>query len=441
MAVHWRGRMLHCPGEREGGKGVEYVEDGVLAVEDGRIIDLLPAEKALRQGLAPEACRSLGKRLLVPGFIDTHIHAPQIDVIGSYGEQLLEWLERYTFPAEMRVADPGVATAVAESFIDELLRHGTTTALVFSSSHEEATERLFAAAARRRLCLVAGKVMMDRNAPGGLCDAAEAGSQACRRLIERWHGRDRLRYAVTPRFSITSTEAQLRCAGELLADYPGLYMQTHLAENTDEVAAVQRLFPDCNDYLETYERHGLCTERSVFAHCLHLDSGEIARLGAADSKVAFCPSSNLFLGSGLFDWRRFDEAGVEVSLATDVGGGTSFSMLATLGDAYKVCQLQGYSLSPLTAFYCITLGNARALGLEERVGNLVPGTDADFLILDPDATPLIKRRVEAAATLEDEWFTYMTLGDDRLVAETWVAGRCVKSGNRIPGTNRNEEAA
>ncbi len=427
----FRGRFLHCLPEAAGGYRVEYLEDGVLVVEGTQIAALEAAAAAEAQGLELSTCTDLGGDLVVPGFVDTHVHAPQLDVIGSHGEQLLEWLERYTFPAEARFADEAFARVAMADFLDALLCQGTTSAMVYATSHHHATDALFAAAEARGLCLIAGKVLMDRNAPEALRDSAEGGINESRALIERWHGRERLAYAVTPRFSITSSPAQLAGAGQLLRDHPGVYLQTHLAENPREVAAVRELFPEAAHYLDTYDAHGLCTAHSVFAHCLHLEAGEIRRLAETGAAVAFCPSSNLFLGSGLFNWQAFAAAGVPVTIASDVGAGTDLSMLGTLADAYKVCQLGGHPLPPLEAFHAITLGNARALGLEARIGSLAPGSDADFLRLNPRDIPLLPGRVAACRDIAEEWFAYQILGDDRLVRETWVAGRCRKRDGRL----------
>ncbi|MFV8816319.1 guanine deaminase [Haliea sp. E17] len=420
-----RGRILRCA-DTPGAGGVEYFEDAVLSFADGRVTALLPTAEARAGGMDVEALEHLGERLIVPGFIDTHVHAPQLGIIGSYGEQLMAWLERYTFPAESRFADEDFAAAAMAEFLDELLRHGTTSALVFSTSHEAATNLLFTAARERGMRLVAGKVLMDRNAPAALLDTALGGEAASQRLIRRWHGTGRLAYAVTPRFSITSTEDQLAAAGRLLRDHPGVYLQTHLAENPGEIAAVGELFPDALHYLDTYDRHGLCGERSFFAHCVHLQEAERERLAATGSRVSLCPSSNMFLGSGLYDWAQLQRDGVCISLGSDVGAGTSLSMLRTLGDAYRVCQLQGMSLSPMDGFYALTLGNARALGLEGQVGSLGVGSEADFLVLDSAGDPKVRQRMRDVNSIEEEWFVYMMLGDERLVAQTWIAGREVR---------------
>ncbi len=419
-----RGRILHCTAQPGAdGAGVEYLPDGILGFEAGRITHLLASEAARAGGMDVDAIPHLGDSLIVPGFIDTHVHAPQLGILGSYGEQLMAWLERYTFPAEQRFADPEYAAAGMAEFLDAMLLSGTTSALAFSTSHESATDILFAAARERGLRLVAGKVLMDRNGPAALLDTVDEGEAASARLIERWHGNGRLAYAVTPRFSITCSEVQLAAAGRLLCNYPGVYLQTHLAENAGEIAAVRELFPDARHYLDTYDRHGLCGERSFFAHCVHLEDAERLRLAETGSRVSLCPSSNMFLGSGLFDWSRLVEDGVSISLGSDVGAGTSLSMLRTLGDAYRVCQLQGMSLSPMDGFYAVTLGNARALGMESAVGNLAVGSEADFLVLDAAGDAQVQRRLRDVGDIEEEWFVYMMLGDERLVAQTWVAGR------------------
>ena len=419
-----RGRILHCVDKpAANGSGVEYFADGVMSIADGKILDLDTAESMQRQGMSLDQIPHLGNRLIVPGFLDTHVHAPQMDVIASYGEQLLDWLKNYTFPAEARFADATYARTAMGDFLDQLLAHGTTTAQVFSTSHEQATDLLFEEAELRGMRLIAGKVLMDRMAPTELCDTAQDGYDASLRLIDKWHGKGRLAYTVTPRFSITSTEEQLTKAGDLLLAKPGLYLQTHLSENLAEIDLVKQLFPKSENYLDTYDHFGLCTDRSFFAHCVHPQDAELKRLRETGSKVAFCPSSNLFLGSGLFDWQRIESAGVDISLATDVGAGTSLSMLETLADAYKVCQLKGKSLDPLSAFYGITLGNARTLGIDHQVGNLAPGTEEDFLVLNADKQELVSRKQVGASNVDDEWFAYMMLGDERLVEETWVAGK------------------
>lgn len=413
----------------------EWYEDGLLLVADGRILALGSADKWLPRLPDGLPVTHWPDSLIVPGFIDAHIHFPQIDIIASYGEQLLEWLNNYTFPAEQRFADADYAAVAAEVFLDELFRCGTTCALVFCTVHPCSVDALFSAAARRRLRLIAGKVLMDRHAPKALRDTPETGDRDSRALIERWHGHGRLEYAVTPRFAATSTPEQLHLAGRLLVDYPGLPMQTHLAESLAEVDWTRRLFPERHDYLDVYEHYGLLRERSVFAHCIHIDDDARRRIANAGASTAFCPTSNTFLGSGLFDLHAAKQAGVAVSLATDVGAGTTCSMLQTMAEAYKVTQLRGQSLNPLQAFYLATLGNARALGLDSYIGNLQPGREADFVVLDRRATPLLARKDERATSLQDILFNLIILGDDRAVRATHIAGRCLYE---RPGTSRPE---
>lgn len=425
-----RGRLVDFADDPHlaGAAACRTVEDGIVVVEDGRIAavgDAAEILKTLPPGTAIDDWRS---RLVLPGFVDTHIHYPQTRVIASYGAQLLEWLERYTFPEESRFADPACAAGEAAFFLDELLRNGTTTAVVYCSVHAGSAEALFQEAQRRRLRLIAGKVMMDRNAPPGLLDTAEQGYADSKALIGRWHGVDRLGYAVTPRFAVTSSEPQLEAAGALLREHPGCWLQTHLSENTDEIATVLRLFPWARSYTGIYDRFGLLSPRSLFGHCIHLSEPERARLSETGSVACFCPTSNLFIGSGLFDLAamRHPDRPVRVSLATDVGGGTSYSMLATAGEGYKVLQLRRQSWPALEAFYQLTLGNARALGLGDVIGRLAPGWEADLVVLDPAATPAMAHRLERAeGDLADTLFLLVTMGDDRAVAATYVLGEPV----------------
>ncbi len=403
----------------------EYFPDGLLLIEDGRVKDVGPAEKLAAKGFDLDQAKHYPGKLILPGLIDTHVHSPQIDVIGSYGEQLLDWLNKYTFPAEARYADEAYARQRADDFVNDLLHHGTTTAMVYATAHESATDLLFQAAHRENLRLIAGKVLMDQNADACLLDETAGGIDASERLITKWHGTGRLSYCITPRFAGSCTPGQLAAAGELHARYPDTYLQTHISENVDEITWVKSLHPGAEDYLSIYESHGLINERMTLGHCIHLTESERRRIGDKGAVAAFCPTSNLFLGSGLFDMAATRAAGVQVSIATDVGAGTSLSMIATLGEAYKVCQLQGYSLSPHEAFAMATIGNAKSLHLDHVVGNLAPGKEADFIVIDPTSNPLLARRKASLDNIEDELFLYMTMGDDRLIAETWVAGRQV----------------
>ena len=399
----------------------DYFEDGVLVVESGRVARIGPAEPILQS--LPRDVRVVDRRgmLILPGFVDAHIHYSQTDVIASAGHHLLHWLENYTFPAEARFADKAHASEVAEFFLDELLRHGTTTALVFGTAHPCSADAFFEAAERRKLRMAAGQVMMDRHCPEELRSAAGCWDDV-RAGIERWNGQGRLHYAITPRFAITSSDEQLQAAGDLAREYPDVFIHSHLAEHADEVAWVRRLFPQARSYLDVYERFGLLRERAIYAHCLHLDFEDRRRMAMSGAAAAFCPTSNLFLGSGLFDIAATDAAGMRFALATDVGGGTSFSMLRTMQEAYKVAQLQAQPFSALRAFYTATLGGARAMRLEDRIGSLEEGREADFVVLDPDATPLLSRRMKLARSLEERLFAWMILGDERAVRETYVLG-------------------
>jgi guanine deaminase len=421
----FRGAVFHCladPGERDDAAAAECFDDGLLVIANGRVEALGPAETLLAGLPSGTEVVDYRNRIIVPGLIDTHVHFAQLDIIASHGAQLLDWLESYAYPAEAACADAVHARALAEAFLDELLRNGTTTALVFATVHPHSVEAIFEAAAARNMRLIAGKVLMDRLCRPDLADDAESGYAESRRLIEKWHGRDRLGYAITPRFALTSSERQLQLAGKLAAEFPDVWVHTHLAENRDEIAAIADLFPDNEGYLDVYASHGLLRRRSVFAHCVHLETADAQRLGRGGGAVAFCPSSNLFLGSGLFDLRAMAAAGVRTGLATDVGAGTSLSLLRTMGEAYKVLQLQGQVLPVTRAFYLATLGAARALDLDDRIGNFVPGKEADFTVLDPGASALMSRRARASASIGELLFAMMFLGDERHVAATYVQG-------------------
>ena len=428
----YRAALLHSIGD-PAEVGVEasyqYFADGLLVVEGGQITALGEAS-ALLPTLAPEVeVESLPDTLITPGFVDTHIHLPQTGMVGAYGEQLLDWLNTYTFPCERQFADKAHADEVAAIFVKELLRNGTTTALVFGSVHPESVEAFFEQAERLDLRMIAGKVMMDRNAPDYLVDTAESSYAQSKALIDRWHGKGRLHYAVTPRFAPTSTPEQLTMAGRLLQEYPDVYLQTHISENLQEIEWVKALFPERTGYLDVYDHYQLLGNRSVLAHGVHLCDEECARLAQTGSAIAFCPTSNLFLGSGLFNLPMAERHKLNVGLGTDVGGGTSFSLLQTLNEAYKVMQLQGARLSPFKSLYLATLGGARALRLEDRIGTLAPETDADFLMLDLKATPLLDYRLRQCQNIEETLFVLMTLGDDRVVARTYAAGNEVHRRN------------
>lgn len=411
---------------------VRYISDGLLIVENGSI-QAFGSYEMLQRQYADLNITAYPDKLIMPGFIDTHIHFPQTEMIAAYGEQLLEWLNQYTFPVEGKFQNKAYAQQIAAIFLDELLKNGTTTALVFAAVYPESVEAFFEEAERRNLCMIAGKVLMDRNAPDFLLDTPETAYEESKHLIQKWHKRGRLRYAVTPRFAITSTDEQLQMAGKLLEEFPDVYLHTHLSENVKEVELVAQLFPDTKGYLDVYDRAGLVGERSVFAHGVQLREDEFQRLSQAKSAIAFCPTSNLFLGSGLFNLERAKsaESPVKVGLGTDVGAGTSFSLLQTANEAYKVAQLQGQKLSPFKALFLATLGGARALMLDDRLGNFEVGKEADFIVLDLRATPLmaLRNRTASVASLEeltDRVFAMMILGDDRAVQATYILGELVK---------------
>ncbi len=421
-----RGRLLtflRAPQGAGDTQSYRYIEDGIVLVKDGRIEWVGPASEASARLSPAIPVDHHADALILPGFIDPHIHYPQTQVIASYGAQLLEWLEKYTFVEEQKFGDPKHAAANAEFFLDELARNGTTTAVAYCSAHPVSADALFSAAHRRNAGMIAGNAIMDRNGPPGLLAASHDAIAASRDLIRRWHGTGRQRYAVTPRFAVTSTDEQLAAAGALLKEFPTILMQTHLDENPSEIATVKRLFPDDASYTAVYARFGLLGPRSLLGHCIHLDNSEVALLRDTRSVAVFCPTSNLFIGSGLFNYARLAAAGVRIALATDVGGGTSYSMLRTAAEAYKVMQLQGQNLPALLAFDLMTRGNAAALGLDGEIGTMVPGAFADLVVLDVRATPAMAHRMEVARDLEEELFVLMTLGDDRAVRQTYIAGR------------------
>ncbi len=395
-----------------------YRADHWLLIEDGRVA----AVQSEPPGADWERHDHRG-RLVLPGFIDTHVHSPQLDVIASYGSELLDWLADHTFPAEARHADAAHAEPAAAHFLDALLAHGTTAAVVFPTVHQGSVDALFAAAEARGMRLVAGKVLMDRHAPPALCDDVATGEHEMRELIGRWHGRGRLAYAVTVRFAPTSSTAQLAMAGRFCRDDPSLYLQTHLAENRAEVRWVHELFPDARSYLDVYANVGLLHARSVFAHGIWLDDADRAAIAAAGAQIAHSPSSNLFLGSGLFRWRAAEAAGIHVSVASDVGGGTSLCLLRNLADAYKIQALLGERLTAWKALHAATRGAAHALGLGAEIGSLEPGAMADVCVWDWAVGPVAIRRAEVARTLHERVFAWMTLGDERNLAAAYVAGR------------------
>ncbi|MDY6483140.1 guanine deaminase [Acinetobacter faecalis] len=404
-------------------QAVRYIEDGLLISHEGKISWFGTWEEGQSQLNADMNVQHYSDQLIVPGFIDTHIHFPQTEMIGAYGEQLLEWLNTYTFPTEIQFEDKAYADKIAQFFVNELLKNGTTTALVFCTVHPQSVDALFEVAEQHQMRLIAGKVMMDRHAPEALCDTAESAYTDSKALIEKWHGKGRNLYAITPRFAPTSTPEQLSAAGKLKAEFPDVYVHTHLSENKNEIAWVKDLFPEQKGYLDVYHHYGLTGSRSVFAHCVHLEDEEWDCMHQTDSAIAFCPTSNLFLGSGLFPLKKTWEKQVKVGLGTDVGAGTSFNQLQTLNEAYKVQQLQGDKLSAFEALYHATIGGAKALDLDEKLGNFNIGKEADFVVLDLKPTAIQALRQERAKGIDDSLFALMTMGDDRNIHSTYVFGQ------------------
>jgi guanine deaminase len=406
-----------------------FEQDGLLVVgpnEKGRqIVKAIGDFQSLHTSYPDLPIEHLLGRIIAPGFVDMHIHYPQLEVIGSPADGLLPWLENYTFPEEKRFAEPEYCAQAATFFIAELLRNGVTTALAFATSHPESVNALLGESQKQNLRMVAGKVLMDQNAPNGLRDQTEQGLIDTEALIKKWHGVDRLGYAITPRFVPTSSAAQLHGAGELAEKYPDVWIQSHVAENIDEIAWVKRLFPDARSYLSVYEKFGLLRPRAVYAHCIHFDDADRALMCSSGAVAAVCPTSNLFLGSGFFDYGAANQAGVLHGLASDVGGGTSFSPFHTMLAAYYVGRegqtKPGLSLTPSQLWWQHTAGAAQALGLDGVVGNLQPGCEADFIVLNPRATPLLARRTSHTDTLEELLFALIVLGDDRVIEKTVIS--------------------
>ena len=427
-----RGRLLSfkdVPRDIDDTSSYSYEEDGAVLTTDGVIIASGDYASVKQQAPAEAIAIDHRPHLIMPGFIDTHLHFPQMQVIGSYAAALLEWLNTYTFVEEQKFVDPVHAARIATAFFDELVRHGTTSAVAYCSVHKSSAEAFFTESHRRNFRMIAGKVMMDRNAPPALLDTPQSGYDDTKAIIEEWHGKGRQMVAITPRFAITSSPEQLEMAGALMREFPDLHMQTHLSENHAEIAFTKELYPQHHDYVAVYDHYGLLGPKSLFGHSIHLSDREADAMSASGSVAVFCPTSNLFLGSGLFDLKTLDERDdpVRIAIATDIGGGSSYSMLRTLDEGYKILQLQGQRMTPLESFYRITLGNARALSLEDRIGTIEPGREADMVVLNAGATPAMALRMETVTKLSEELFLLQTMGDDRAIVETYVAGEPAKS--------------
>jgi guanine deaminase len=411
---------------------LDYWADGAVLVENGKVRAAGPARTIEPMATATATRVDYSDCIISAGFVDTHVHYPQTQMLASYGAQLLEWLERYTFVVEQQFADREHAARIAGLFIEELLRNGTTSAAVYCTVHPQSVDAFFEASSRFDTLMLAGKVLMDRNAPPALLDTPQLAYSESKALIEKWHGRGRQLYCITPRFAGTSSPEQLAVAGTLWREHPGTFLQTHLGENRREVAWMRELFPERRNYLDIYAHHGLVGPRSVYAHCVHIEEAELQCLHERGAAIAHCPTSNLFLGSGLFKLfsAKNPARPVRVGLGSDIGAGTSFSALQSLNEAYKVAQLNGTPLDALHAFYLATRGGAAALYLDDRIGSIEPGREADLVILDPRATALLKLRSDYAGSIDDLLFALMMLGDDRAVRATWVAGRCVYDRDR-----------
>ncbi|GGA44735.1 guanine deaminase [Pelagibacterium lentulum] len=424
-----RGRVLTFVAEPQGAEdhdAYRYIEDGAVVIDGGKIIAVGEWSEALKLAAPKAEVIDHKGKLILPGFIDTHIHYPQMQVVGSYAKDLLEWLNTYTFIEEQRFGDEAHAARIASLFFDELVRYGTTTAAAYCTVHPQSAEAFFAEAEKRNMRMIAGKVMMDRNAPEALCDTPQRGYDDTKRLMEKWDGRGRLHYAITPRFALTSTHEQMEMCQDLAREFPDAYIQTHVNESLGEIAFAKELYPNLPDYVGIYEHYGLLGPKTLLGHCIHMTDREIEAMSETGAVAVFCPTSNLFIGSGLFDRQRMIEGNVRIGVATDIGGGTSYSMLRTLDEGYKVLQLKGQRLSPIESFYMMTLGNARALCLEHKIGSLEVGADADIVVLDAKAVPHMALKMEQVETLSEELFLLQTCGDDRVVVQTYIAGAAAK---------------
>ena len=412
----------------ESANAYHYESDALIVIEDGKIKSFGPYDQL--KSLLPSniEIKTYKDSLVLPGFIDTHIHYPQTQIMGAFGKQLIDWLNNYTFIAEQQFSNFDYAKKVADFFLDECLKAGTTTVMTYCTVHPESVDAFFEAASARNMRVIAGKVLMDRNAPEALLDkSVQTGYDQSLALINKWHGKNRLSYAITPRFAPTSTLEQLESTGALWKKVPGTYMQTHVSENLGEMAWVRELFPDHKDYLDVYDHYGLLGKRAVYGHGVHLSESEFQRLYETESSIAHCPTSNEFLGSGLFNFQLAKKSSrpVKIGLATDIGAGTSFSQLQSMNESYKIAQLGGFSLSSIQAFYLATKGAAESLGLEDKIGSIGTGFEADLVVLDLKSTPLINFRMDHCKDIEEALFIQMIMGDDRATKAVYVGGGLV----------------
>lgn len=427
MATLIKGNILHFPNTTQSPQNdAQYIVDGGMLIENGKVVTFDTYASLVDK--YPDAERhDFSGKLIVPGFIDTHLHFPQTEMIARYGEQLLDWLNRYTFPTERKFEDPVYAQAIARFFLNQLWQNGTTTCMAYATVHKSSAEALFNLASEVDMHMITGKVCMDRHCPDWLQDTAESAYEETAELIAKWHKKGRNKYAITPRFAPTSTHQQMQKLGDLMQAHPDVYMQTHLSENKDEVAWVKSLFPNSKNYLDVYDSYGMVTDKAVFGHCIYLDDDSWRTMAEKNAIVAFCPRSNLFLGSGLYQFDKAQAMGVQTTLATDVAGGDSFSMLKAMGEAYKVCQLQQINLDPLHGLYLMTQGAAHALGIETEVGNFNAGSYADFTVLDPHFNDLSRLRINEPEDPADVLFALSFLAEQNTIAATWIAGKPVYS--------------
>ena len=405
----------------DGPAAAQFDPRGAIAVKEGHVLERGSADDMRRAHPAAHV-EDHAEALILPGFVDAHVHYPQTGMIASWGKRLIDWLNTYTFPEEMRFGDAGYAAKIAERYLDIALAHGTTTMCSYCTIHPESVDAYFEAAQARGMRVLGGKTCMDRNAPDGLRDSAQSAYDDSKALLARWQGQGRASYVITPRFSPTSTPDQLSALGAVWAEHPDCLMQTHLSEQTDEIAWVRGLYPRARDYLDTYEAHGLLGANGLYGHAIHLEPRERDRLREVGAALVHCPTSNTFIGSGLFDMAGLVAEGQRVGLATDTGGGSSFSMLRTMAAAYEVAQLRGTALHPSALLWLATEGSARALRIADRVGTLAPGTEADFITLDLGSTPAIAQRSSRAADIWEAVFPTIMMGDDRAVSGVWVMG-------------------
>ncbi|MCV6823764.1 MULTISPECIES: guanine deaminase [Halocynthiibacter] len=420
-----RGQVLWFDGSPMNGNieaAARHITHGAIAIDSGRILAVGEADTLAAQYPHAESF-DYKDHLLTAGFVDAHVHYPQTAIIASWGKRLIDWLNTYTFPEEMRFGDADYAAEIAARYLDLALANGTTTVASYCTIHPESVDAIFEAAEARQMRIVAGKTCMDRNAPAGLCDTPQSAYDDSKRLLEKWHGKGRAHYAITPRFSPTSTPEQLEALGALWGEHPEVLMQTHLSEQVDEIAWVKTLFPDARDYLDTYEYFGLLKSGGLYGHAIHLEEREKSRLLEMDASLIHCPTSNTFIGSGLFDMKGLAADGHRIGLATDTGGGSNFSMLRTMAAAYEVGQLNGSPLHAAELYWLATAGSAKALHLDDKIGNIAPGMEADIIALDLASTPAIAQRSARAEDIWESLFATIMMGDDRAISDVWVSGQ------------------